>query len=51
MNREALLELKRVLQTVPSDKLNMSLWAAGRLQCPSAACACGWAACDPWFQE
>lgn len=64
MNVQAMCELIRVLKAVPPDHFNMSTvgtFGAPQVEAPTrpeqmhtcgtAACALGYAALDPWFQE
>lgn len=49
MNRERLEQLRRVIESVPEDRLHMRS-VVEIAECGMAYCAAGWAACDPWFQ-
>lgn len=63
MNREALLQVRRVLEKVRDEErpFNMMFWSEKDkiphsitvpvAECGTASCAAGWAARDPWFQE
>jgi len=45
---ERLEQMVRVLKELPPEKkLSMASWRP----CGTTACACGWAAQDPWFIE
>lgn len=49
MNREALLQLARVVQDAPNKGWNMSAIEM-ETSCGTQRCAFGWALIDPWFQ-
>lgn len=53
MNREALTQLVRVLEAVPSDRFDMRTWTAPWRsgECGFAGCAAGWAGQDKWFND
>lgn len=45
---ERLLQVVRVLRELPKGKrFDLGRW----YKCGSTACACGWAASDPWFRR
>lgn len=55
MNRERLERLADLLEALPENgsagengmKFNLNTW----MTCGTVACACGHAACDPWFKR
>lgn len=50
MNRDALLNLARVVRDAPEDQFHMQAVVA-RAPCGTVRCALGWAIIDPWFGE
>ena len=50
MNRQALIELARVVENAPDKLFNMHTFEY-EYNCGTARCAAGWAAVDPWFQH
>lgn len=48
---ERLKQLRRVIEAVPEDRLDMSVWCNPYHACGTSYCAGGWAAVDPWFRE
>lgn len=50
MNREALIQLRRVVQDAPDERFDMRYFERDT-ECGTVHCAAGWAAVDPWFQE
>ncbi len=50
LNREAMIELRRVVEAAPPELFHMRAWKE-KAGCGTAYCAAGWAAIDPWFTE
>jgi hypothetical protein len=50
MNRELLLQLRRVLLEAPEDRLHMRTLCGPKAACGTAMCLAGFAAVDPWFR-
>jgi hypothetical protein len=51
LNYEALMNLRRVVEQAPDDRLHMNTFVNPFAKCGTAYCAVGWAAVDPWFQQ
>lgn len=49
MDREAILNLRRVVETAPEELLHMRKMTE-QASCGTAHCALGWARIDPWFK-
>ncbi len=49
MNRERMLELRRVALAAPEDKFHMRAFSE-QASCGTAYCLAGFAAIDPWFR-
>jgi hypothetical protein len=49
-NIKRLVQLRRVVEAAPEDRLHMRTWCESAA-CGTAYCAAGWAAIDPWFRE
>lgn len=49
MNKEALIQLRRVVEDAPDALFNMHTFAR-EAPCGTVRCAAGWAAIDPWFE-
>jgi hypothetical protein len=48
VSNQRLLKVAKILDTVPEEKFNLSMW---RNSCGTVACAVGWAASDPGFKR
>jgi len=59
MNRERLLRLADLVETIAPEKFDLRTWGGYRelrkqgdyLECGTVSCAVGWAAEDAWFQS
>lgn len=50
MNTERLTRLAQILDSVPPEQFDLSLWRADA-SCGTVACAIGWCTLDPEFQQ